>query len=55
MTKTELGANTQVWLSSASKDGIKEGRHYGSDMQMLVLKDVDQDEKKATGGLWEKT
>ena len=61
LTKTEMGANTQIWLSSESQHGsdgnhklIEAGCHYDGNMQKIELKDFAQDAVKARL-LWEKS
>uniref|UniRef100_A0A7S3Q2I5 Protochlorophyllide reductase n=1 Tax=Chaetoceros debilis TaxID=122233 RepID=A0A7S3Q2I5_9STRA len=53
-TKTEIGANTQIYLASApnnrcerTQSTIEGGKHYGWDMQMKELDDFAQDKEKA--------
>ena len=61
LTKTEMGANTQIWLSSESQHGsdgnhilIEAGCHYDGNMQKKELKDFAQDAVKARL-LWKKS
>ena len=61
LTKTEMGANTQIWLSSEPKYGcdgshkiIEGGCHYDDNMQKMELKDFAQDIIKARL-LWDKS